>query len=196
MSLCVSLCVSACVSGHPNIPMCVSGYLCVWTPQHVSGFLCVSVSVYVFPCGCCVCISVSLSLCEPVFLRVYREALHVSGSCVFVGAGVCEFTPPILTFSMPPLSGPSHFPVNPSPSRDPAASCVVPELFGSWELEQSRGANRRCVSPEPHRSQSLDPPTCPAGLALDLKLPIPDQAAKSPRQAGSHGNVEAARPSS
>lgn len=132
VSVCPFVCL--CVCTHVSLstqvsPMCVSGYLCVWAPQHVSGFLCVSGSVYVFPCGCCVCISVSLSLCEPVFLCIYCEALHVSGSCVFVGAGVCEFTPPGLTFSVPPLSGPSHFPVNPSPSRYPAA--LISQLHGS-----------------------------------------------------------------
>lgn len=130
MSLCVSLCVSACVSEHPSIPyvhLCISVCLgtsaCVWIS--VCFCVCVRISLWLL----CVCVSVSLSLCEPVFLCIYCEALYVSGSCVVVGAGACEFTPPALTFSVPPLSGPSHFPVNPSPSRDPAA--LISQLRGS-----------------------------------------------------------------
>lgn len=106
----------------------------------MSGHLSMCLDFCVFLCLCtyfpvaavCVSLCLSLSLCEPVFLCIYCKALHVSGSCVFVGPGACEFTPPALTFSMPPLSGPSHFPVNPSPSRDPAADLPAAWFLSSW----------------------------------------------------------------
>lgn len=88
---------------------------------------------------------------------------------------------------VPPLSGPFHFPANPNPSRGPVALCSpswwTPELLDSWELEQSRGVGRRRVSPEPHRSQPLDPAThthTPRRTGSRLKIANPRSSCQEP----------------
>lgn len=65
------------------------------------------------------------------------------------------------------------------PSAQPAQGPSSPVIHQPRGSEQSRGAGGRRASPGPHRSQPLGP-HCPLGLAPDLKLPIPDQAARSP----------------
>lgn len=104
-------------------------------------------------------------------------------SCVSVGPRARESTPPALLAFRTPAGWPILSPRQPQPAQGPSSPVIHrrrgSELLGTWEREQSRGAGRRRASPGPHRSQPLGP-HCPLGLAPDLKLPIPDQAARSP----------------